>query len=272
MALSKETISSIAGLLGTTAEDITAKITSEDEVTLEIPKGQIFTDDELSRRDSSKYKEGKDAGTEMLVKDLKKKYGYEIEGKDAEAFLSHHENQLKDKYSKGSTDRVKELESDIEKMKKANQSELEAVQNQLSTYKQKSKMQAVKNDLLSVMPSETTIAKDDVLTLFLSKHEIKEDEQGQTYLTANGQPLKDEKTASYIGIQDVFNEFVSPYKKAPSGRGRGNENGGGNSVYTAKDPQAFQDEWQKKNPDKSTAGQDYDKDYAEWRKNQKASD
>lgn len=271
MALSQETISSIAGLLGMTAEDITAKITSEDEVTLEIPKGQLFSDDELSKRDSSKYKEGKDAGTEMLVKDLKKQYGYEVEGKDVNSFLAYHDSQLKEKYSKGSSDRVKELENDIEKMKAANATEVETLSATLANLKTQSKRQALRNELLTVMPSETTIAKDDVLTLFLSKHEVKEDESGNTYLSSNGQALKDEKTASYLAVKDVFNEFVNPYKKTPTGRGGGNETGGKSSVYTSKDPSSFQDEWSKKNPDKSTAGSDYEKDYAEWRKEQQAA-
>lgn len=271
MALSKETIASIAELLGITAEDITAKINSEDEKTLEIPKGQIFTEEELTKRDSSKYNEGKDAGPEMLVKELKKEYGYEVEGKDIKSFLTHHDSQLKEKYSKGSTERVKELEGDIEKMKSSNQMELQTLQSKLETVEAKSKRQTLKNELLSIMPNETTIAKEDVLTLFLSKHEVKEDENGATYLSTNGQPLKDEKTASYLEVKSVFNEFVNPYKKTPTGRGGGNENGGGKGTSSAKTPTEFQDEWVRNNPDKSTTTEEFSQDYAAWRKEQQTA-
>jgi len=265
MGLNKETIGWIAELSGVSAEDITAKINSEKEEGISKPQGEFFTDDDLSKRDSSKYNEGKSAQTEMLTKDLKKKYGYEFDGKDIDSFMSHHDENLKKKYSKDSNARVEELERDLTKQKETYESELNVYKTQLDDLSGKYRGETVRNTLLSIMPKNTTIKPDAIVTLFKSDYEI-EEEEGKMVVKKNGETLKDTKTASPLAVKDVFNEYVikEGFSKGDQGRGGGNDFGG--SRYTSRTPEEFQAEWQKNNPDKNVMSSEYQKDYAEFRK------
>lgn len=265
MALSKETLAWIAELSGVKAEDITAKINSEKEESIARPQGDFFTEDDLSKRDSSKYKEGKEAGSEMLVKDLKKKYGYEFDGKDVDSFMSHHDGQLKTKYSKDSNARVEELEKDLKTQKETFESEIDGYKNQLNDLNGKYRGEAIKNTLLSIMPKNTTIKPEAIVTLFKNDYQIDE-EEGKMVVKRNGQTLKDTKTASPLDVKDVFKEYVikEGFAKGDQGRGGGNEFG--DKGYSSKTPQDFQTEWSSKNPDKTVNSPEYQKDYAQWRK------
>lgn len=264
--LNKTTIENIATALGLKAEDLTAKITSEKEETLEIPEGQYFTEDQLSSRDTSKYKEGKDAGVEMLVKDAKKKYGYEYEGKDIDSLLEFHRKETESKFSKTKD----EWQTANEQQQKAYEAELLQIKTEKEQLENKFKTQRVNNKLLSLMPKETTIKNDAIITLFNSEYSVIE-EDGNQIVVKGDTRLIDAKSTEPLTIDKVFNDFIvnEGYAKTPSGRGGDNETGSG-STYTAKTPESFQDEWSKKNPGKSTQSADYMKDYAAFREQQSA--
>ena len=243
MALSNDTLAWIAELAGVKAEDITAKLNSEKEETIEKPNGSFFTETELKERDSNKYNEAKVAFEEMTVKNLKKKHGYDLEGKNFDDFFKHHDNALKTKYQKDTSERVKELEQDLEKAVKFGESQAEELQTKLAGLESSYMMEAVKNDLLSIMPNETSIPKDDVMTLFLSKHKIGKDENGNKFISKGDTVMKDERTGSYLDYKNIFSDFTESYKAKSPGRGGGNEPGGGN----ASSEDQFIEKWTKEN-------------------------
>ncbi|MCG9970998.1 hypothetical protein [Christiangramia crocea] len=225
MALSKDTLEWIAELSGVKVEDITAKISSEEEESIEKPQGEFYSEEELNNRDSNKYDEAKKAFEEMKVKELRKKLELDFEGKTFDNLFKHHEEKLKNKYQKDSSERVKELEADLAKVNQANEETVTNLTSELQSLKQQNKINGIKADLLGIMPAETSIPKEDVLTLFLSKHQVKENENGQTFIESNGQPLKDPKTQSYLDYKNVFEDFSENYKLKTPGRGEGNQNG-----------------------------------------------
>lgn len=271
MELNKDLISSIASVYGITAEDLTAKLTSDKPQELKLA-GQIFTEEELSARDSGKYNEGKTVGQERLVKDLKQKYGYELNGvKDIDGFLSHHNEQIKAKYSKNSNERVTELEKDIEKLKSTYTSEIETYKGQISELSSKYQKQSNKNYLLGIMPKDTVLKPEALITLFNSEYELAE-ENGVRMIKRNGEVLKDPKTTSPLEPNSVFNDWLvkEKYISATPGRGAGNEFGS-NSFTGIKTPDQFQTTWQKENPGMETTSPKYQEDYAKWRETQKKS-
>lgn len=270
MALNNETLAWIAALAGESVEDISAKISSEDEVGIKKPQGEFFTSDQISLRDSQKYKEGKEAGQEMLIKDWKNQFGYEIEGKDPKAFIEHHNNVLKEKYSSGADERVTSLEADLKKQREAFESEISQLENNFSELSNRYRNEMVTNKLLSVMPKETTIKPEAIITLFNANHTIDE-QDGNLVVKKNGEIIKDEKTASPLSVKDIFSTFVleEGYAKKPEGRGGSSEHGEKSFFSTAKSPEEFQRMWQSKNPDKGTTTQQFYDDYATWRKAQR---
>ena len=267
MELNKDLISQIANVYGITAEDLTAKIVSEEPQTL--TAGQLFTDDQLKARDSSKYNEGKEAREEMLIKEAKKEHGYEFEGKSFSQFLTHHNDTLKGKYSKGNNEKVDELESDIKKQRLVFEQEIETLKGANNDLLGQYKKQAAKNKLLSIMPKETTLKKDAIITLFNSEFELDID-NGKAVVMQNGEVLKDLKTTNPLELEGVFNDWLvkENYIKANPGRGGDNEfgNGGLNNVKSIGE---FQKQWQKQNPETSFNDPKYTQAYAKWRSENK---
>ncbi len=121
-----------------------------------------------------------------------------------------------------------------------------------------------------MMTKQTTIKPAALITLFNSEYEIDYDENGSEVVKFNGEIMKDAKTTLPLNTNDVFNEWLvkENYVGASTGRGEGNDFG--DKKYTSiKTPDQFQEAWKKDNPDKSTASQDFEKDYGEWRSEQK---
>jgi len=270
MPIDNESIGWLAEVAGISAEDLTAKINSDKEERVEKPQGQWFTEDELTRRDSSKYNEGKEAGPEMKVKDLKKEYGYDFEGKDMGSFLKHHNEVLKSKYSKEPNDRVTELEQDLKRQKTTFEEEINGYKTQISDFKSRYDGERVNNKLLSIMPKETSIKSSAIVTLFKNEHSIVE-ENGQMVVKKNGETMKDTKTATPLKLDEVFSEYIVKEGYAKPKNGRGGQNNFGNNSYSSGTPSEFQKEWQRRNPDKSANSPEYIADYKEWRKQSSAA-
>lgn len=269
--LKKETIEAFAKYAGVSASDLEAKIKSESEEDITLQKVNIFTDDQLTERISNEkttsYNEGKTAGVEMLVKDKKKELGYEFEGKDFDSLLNHHSTKIKEASGKPN-EKVTELTNDITKLNDAHKLELEGLSKQNESLLNTMSSLKTKTHLLSIIPQNTTLSKDDMITLFNANYQVAE-EDGKRVVKQNGETLKDVTTASPLPLDSVFMNWATEkkYVTGTAGRGKGNE--GGKQVVSGNSVSGFQEQWQKQNPDKSLTSGDYDNDYADWRKENK---
>lgn len=267
--LNTETVKTLAEILGVDESTITNSLTGDGKLELQ---GQYFTTDQLNSRDGVKYQEGKKAGEEMMVKGLKEKYSYDFDGKDMETFMSHHNSQLEVKYSSSDEERITELKKSIETQKQTYEGELTQLRQQNESLQSNVKKQGLNNKLLNIMPKETLIGRDAILTLFHSQHTI-EEQDGKEVFLRNGNKLIDPKTTEPIAADVVFNEWVveNKYAKPPSGRGGGNETGGGENIIKADNPNDFQEKWLKANPGKNPNSPEYLNDYKEFRDAQKSA-
>jgi hypothetical protein len=262
-------IHKLAKLLKVDASDLEAKINSEGEEEFTLPELQVFTNDELSTRlkneKSTSYNEGKDAGVEMLVKDKKKELGYEFEGRTLDAFLDFHNVKLKEGSAEPDA-RVKELENDIKKLNSTHAEALTASGNQLNDYRGKYQNSVITNQLLQLVPKDTTIEKADIITLFKANFQTEIDENGKIQVKQNGETIKDPTTASPVDLKDIFSTFVTErkYVSATPGRGGDHEYGGGGGPKTIA---GFNENWEKSG--KSMMGSDYDTAYTKFREENK---
>lgn len=267
--LNKEIWESLANFTGIPASDLEAKIKSEGEEDITLPTRHIFTDDELQTRDNNtkthSYNEGKDAGVEMSVKAAKKELGYDFPGKDMDSLLEFHATKIKSSFGKPN-EKITELESDIANLNATNASALEEKDNIINGLKSDFNRTVVNNQLLSIIPKEISIPKDDMMVLFNNTYQV-EIEDGKTIVKQNGETLKDTKTASPLGLEDVFMNYAieKNYLKKTSGRGDGNDFGGSSSPKSVSEFHARLDkegipsnsperdtryqEWREKNPD-----------------------
>lgn len=269
--LKKETIEAFAKFAGVSASDLEAKIKSESEEEITLQKVNVFTDTQLQERitneKNTSYNEGKTAGVEMLVKEKKKELGYDFEGKDFNSLLTYHENKVKEAFEKPDK-KVIELTNDLEKMKKAHQIELENINNEKNGLLSKVNALHTKNSLMNIIPQNTTLAKDDLITLFNANYQV-EQEDGKTVVKLNGETLKDATTASPLALKDVFINWATEKKYISGTPGRGGGNEGGTGSHSGNSISGFQENWQKQNPDKSLTSAEYQNDYAAWRKENK---
>lgn len=266
--LKKESIEAFAKFAGVSVSELETKIKSESEEDISLREVQVFTNDELETRikneKTTSYTEGKDAGVEMLVKAKKKELGYEFEGKGLDSLFEHHTNKIKAANGKPD-ERITELENDIKNINSTHAALISTMETDFNAVQSKYNGSVINNELLSIIPEGTTISKRDFITLFNSEYQVLK-EDGKTIVKQNGETMKDDKTASPLGLKDVVLNYGTErkYITATGGRGRGNESGASGIVTNSLSK--FQSTWQKQNEGKSLNSADYQKDYTAWRK------
>ena len=264
--LNKEIWESLANFTGIPASDLEAKIKSDGEEDITLPTRHLFTDEELQARDgntkTASYNEGKEAGVEMSVKAAKKDLGYDFPGKDMDSLLEFHAEKIKSSFSKPN-EKISELESDIAKLNANHALEIEQKDGLISKWENDFNKTLINNELLSIIPKEVTIPKDDLLVLFNNTYQI-EKEDGKTIVKQNGETIKDGKTASPLGLEEVFMNYATEkkYLGKTSGRGEGNEYGG---AAQPKSISAFHAQLDKEGVPQNSP--DRDARYAAWRAN-----
>lgn len=265
--LNENNIKAIADTLGLTIEQITEAITNP-EASFEAPEGDFFSQDQLSKRDSTKYNEGKKAGAEILVKKVRDEKGYDFQGSNIDDLLDAVKAETLSSSSKSKS----EWEKTFETQKETYEAELAKERQRADELHGNFRKQKLTNKLLSLMPKETTIKSDAIITLFNSEYSVIE-EEGIQYVTKGGEKLVDPKSTDPLAIDSVFSEFVTRegYVKPAQGRGEGNDTGDSGNSFTAKTPQDFQKQWQEKNPDVSPNSPKFMEDYTKHREAQRAS-
>lgn len=260
-------IHKLAKLLKVDASDLEAKIKSEGEEDITLPELEVFTKTDLETRlkneKSTSYNEGKEAGIEMLVKAKKSELGYDFEGRDLDSLLEFHETKIKESGAKPN-ERIVELESDISKLNKTHLEAISERERLLNEYRSKYNSSLINNKLLQIIPTETTIAKEDILTLFNANYQTELDEQGNIQVKQNGETVKDPTTASPRDLKDVFDTFITERKYISKEPGRGGDNEfGGKGGSKPKDLDSFNEQWEKSG--KSMNGSEYEVAYAKFR-------
>ena len=201
-------------------------IESTDSVNVELPELEVFKKDEYNARIENLKGTFQKQGQDFFLKDAKEKLGLEFEGKTLDKFAEAFQNKiLKDAKIEPEL-KVKELSTDLEKLR-ANLAEKDSmIANIENSYKQKEQKRFIKDTLLSKINIETSIPKEDVLTILQSKYEI-DIENDSLIFKQNGEVLKNDKTLNPLGIDDVFNSFLPTYAKEPTG-GKGGSDKAGN--------------------------------------------
>lgn len=236
--LSKETIKQIASKLKLKVEDLESAIASTDEVKVDIPELTILTTEELTSRDENigktKYNEGKTAGVEMGVKELKNELGLDFDGKDIKSLVKAVETKTLNDAKIEPNKKVEELNTVVANLQKTiaeKESEKTNLLNQLQTT-------SLNTKILQMMPSNrlNTLSDNEYLTLIKANYEIVT-EDGKEVVKQNGNILRNQTTQSPLEPKEVINSFFNEKKliaTQPGGQGgQGGGNSGGNSgVFT----------------------------------------
>lgn len=228
--LNKETINKIAKSLKLKVEELESALTNETEVALVIPELTILTAEEITARDENigrtKYNEGKTAGVEMGVKELKNELGLDFDGKDIKSLVNAVQKKTLDDAKIEPNKKVEELNNVVANLQKTiadKESEKTALVTQLQTT-------TLNTKILSAMPSNrlTTLNDNEYLTLIKSSYEFAE-EDGKIVAKKDGNIVRNPTTQSPLDAKEVIESFFTEKKFITTGNGGQGGQGGGNS-------------------------------------------
>lgn len=200
--LSKETEDKLK-VLGIDVSKLTDAIKAENEVSLEVPA--LFTEQQKNDYGKNRFDEGKTAMSEILAKDVKKAFKIESESKDINEVIKVF-GEMKVKEFGKPNEKIEALEKEKTELQTKLSEALNLTQKTESEFANKLFAVETRTNILSLIPENTTIPKEDIMTLFLATHNIKKD-NGRTVVERDGQILKD-NVLNPLEVKTIINTFV----------------------------------------------------------------
>lgn len=228
MSIKQEDIKRLEDALKLEAGTLSNALSSEEEVTIELPELIIRTKDENETFVNNLKNEAKAAGVEMAVKEARNNLGLEFEGKTIENLLdAHGKKVVADKKAElgEPNKRIEELTADVSKLQnvvKEKDTAYETLQNQI---KQTENARKLDTKLMGLIPDNITLKKEQVLTLFKSEYDTSLAEDGENIvIKKDGVQLKNDLLEP-IQPKDLLTTFTNPFIKQASGGGGGDDEG-----------------------------------------------
>lgn len=224
--LKQDTIQKIEQLLK--IKGLAEAIKAEAEIDVVIDdKLHIFTDDEVQTLKSNSYKDGKKAGVEMEVDDLKKELGLEFQGKTVKGLTEAFKKKVLDDAKIEPAQKVKELEEKVTTL----QNTVKDYEGKLSEKDKEVEGVKITNEIFQHIPefgeNAPALGKNEVWQLMKSNGYDAKLENGKTVFYKDGKQLQD-KTANALPSKDVVELFLKEKKlvvepHTPGGRGGGDK-------------------------------------------------
>lgn len=233
----------IAKILGTDSKTLTDAFSKEDEIEIQLPEGTFIKNDDLEAMKVSikkkGYDEGKEAGSEIYAKDLKKHAGIEegTPGKShQDVYKLISEKILAD--SKIEPDKkIKELQLSLENVQKHYEDDKLIWENEKSKLAKREKQSLITAKLLGEIPKELNgIKHNQVVTLLQTEYLIDIDENGNLQYSKNGSIVKD-NLEKPIASNEIITTFIANngWNKNEGGKGEGDYTGGKGGFKTIED-------------------------------------
>lgn len=231
-------IKSLADALKVDAKILAEELNKEDDIKLELPKLNAFTEAELATRDANikkgGYDEGVTVGFDKSAKKLKEVAGVEIEGLD----IAKIANAIVDKTNADAKTepnaKIKELNDSIVKLQgtvTTLESEKQTLANNFEGFKTESQ-------LLSEIPKNKAGLSNKTVLAEMKENGFDFTKDG---VTKNGELLKD-NLQNPLKRQDVFTQFLTEknwLEVDKTGRGGGDEGGKSSTIKTMDDYQNY---------------------------------
>lgn len=224
--LNKETEEKLK-VLGFDVSKLTEAVKAENEVSLEVPA--LFTEKQKNDFGSNRFDEGKTAMSEILAKDIKKTFKIDIDSKDINEVVKTY-GEIKIKELGKPNEKIEALEHEKNELQTKLTDSLNTIKNMESDYNNKLFNVETRTKVLGMIPDNTVIPKDDIMTLFMTTHNIKND-NGRTIVEKDGQILKD-NVLNPLEVSTVLNSFIDSkgfIKK--EGMGGTDRSGGGSAKF-----------------------------------------
>jgi hypothetical protein len=223
MALKKEAITMIAKLTKIKAEDLEAAIKDEKEVDITIDDKLVtFSDEEQKTLKSNSYEEGKKAGVEISVKEVKEELKLEFQGKSIKGLVEAAQKKAIDDAKISPDKKVTELQEKVNTLQATvvdQEKKLQEKDGEVSNIR-------LNTELTKNVPAGTTLEADEIISIMRLKGYDFQLKEGKLVALKDGKVMQD-KVANAIPVKDVIGEFVKERKLSsagdppPGGRGGG---------------------------------------------------
>jgi hypothetical protein len=235
-------VAAIAATIGIDESLLTKALTTDEKVEIEIPKGVFIPEAEKEayekRISKSAYTEGKQAGTEMLIKEWKEKEGIDIEGKTMDVFVSALKNKVTTEIKAPTDEKVTRLTADLEALRNTYTTEVAQREQTIQALQGTLKSQKIDAALRAYVPAELqTLKPEQFLHVAKLEYQFDTDETGQL-IVKKGDQIVTDKLQKPRPASEILTEYAAEQgwlKKG--GRAGGNEPGGngGNSEFKTMD-------------------------------------
>lgn len=216
------------------ADVLQKAIESEDNVSLDFIEGSFVSDTDLTTLKDGVFKEGKKEGNiigyDHGIKDFKKEFGIDTEGKDKKVIADAIRNQIITDANIEPDKKVNELKSSLENLQQKYTTDLGAKDSEISNLSSNLNEFKINGDLNSHLPDNLNgIDSNDFMTLAKTTANFQY-EEGKLVVKQGDNILKD-KMEKPISPKDYLTDFaVSKNWINTSGRG-GSDQGGGSNEY-----------------------------------------
>jgi hypothetical protein len=221
------------------AEVLQKALNEKDEITIEFVDGRFVTDTDLDEVKKKVFadgkKEGQTIGYDFAMKDLKKDFGIDIEGKDRETIVKTINDTILSKAKIEPNKKITELETSLSNLQKQYETDLTLKTKEIETYKNNLKTVSIVSELQKNTPEIKGLNVNQFMTLARSEFEFDFDENNSLIAKKAGQPIKD-KMERPIPVKDILTDFATQNGWFGSpGRGGNNQNGNQSDFKTIND-------------------------------------
>lgn len=227
----------IARLIGKDVNELKDIISKQEEIEIEIPQGSFISELDLNSLKTTLkqegYKEGKTAGSEMTIKEIKRITGLEFEGKDHETLVKKLQEKVLTEAKIEPEKKVKELSTSLESLQQKYQADITAKEAELSNMKGILKNKEIDGLLMKHVPGNLNAIKpDQALLLFKNDYKVDIDENNNLVVMKDGKVLKDQLEKP-IPVQNVMNEYITSqgWTGSRGGQGGSDKGGAGSSEF-----------------------------------------
>ena len=227
--MSIKNLSELAKFVKGGADVLQKAMDSEDEQSLEFIEGSFVSDVDLETLKTGQFKsgskEGQTIGYDFAMKDFKKDFGIEIEGKDRKIIGDAIKTHILADANKKPDAKILELETSLTNIRKEFGTEKTAWETAELSYKGKLKDVSTMSELQKHIPEIKGLNNNQFITLVKSEYDF-DLEDGVLIAKKDGQ-LVQNKMAQNIPAKDILTDYATQNGWFNSnGRGGGDEQGG----------------------------------------------
>ncbi len=232
--LSKESMDTIAAMIGVEADVLANAFSDEQEVKLDLPKGRFLTAEAeetlLDNHGKRKYDEGKSKAS----KDA-------FEGKSREDFLTGFKEEILEEAKIEPNKKLTEKDNALKALQDKYQLDIAEKEREIDLFKNNLKSIETNSKVEGLIPElRDGFTKSDARLLFNSSHEIKEDG-----VYKSGQLLVDD-LQSPIDLKTAINNFITEKNwQKTEAKGHGGKKTG-SSAATPKNYEEYQEQLKSK--------------------------